>query len=93
MDKVPNSVRVRTGDDNSWRYDAIEAASEFYDCNRSDAIAYACDDVPAVAEAVQEVLARDDLTRRQVREIAETFDSGARGLDVDVDEITIDVGP
>jgi hypothetical protein len=90
---VPASVRVRTGGDNRWRYWSIEEAAEWYGCNRSDAIAYACDDVVGIAAALEEVLDRDDLTREQRREIAKTFDEGTRGLSVDVEpaEVSIDV--
>lgn len=44
-DDIPGSVRVRTGNGNEWRYDAIEGASRFSGVNRSDAMAYACEDV------------------------------------------------
>jgi len=41
MDNViPQSVRIRTGDGNEYRYHAVEEAAAFYDCNRSDAVAY-----------------------------------------------------
>lgn len=40
---VPGSVRIHTDDGNEWRYDAIQAAADYYDCNRSDAVAYACE--------------------------------------------------
>jgi len=80
---TPSSVRIRTGDGNEHRYYAIEDAATFYDCNRSDAVARACDAVPAVARAVQEVLERDDLTTRQKREIADTLST--RGLSFDIE--------
>jgi hypothetical protein len=82
---TPNSVRIRTGDGNEHRYYAIEDAADFYDCNRSDAVARACDAVPAVARAVQKVLNRDDLTTEQKREIAETFST--RGLSFEVESV------
>jgi len=81
---IPQSIRIRTGDDNEYRYHAVEAAAEFYECNRSDAVAYACDNVPQLVAGVQEVLGRNDLTPKQKQEIAETF--SARGLEFDVDE-------
>jgi hypothetical protein len=91
-DDVPSSVRVRTGGENAWRYYSIEEAAEWYGCNRSDAIAYAADDVVGLSGALEEVLERDDLTREQRREIADTFDSRTRGLEVElVDEV--DVSP
>jgi len=82
---IPNSVRIRTGEGNVHRFYAIEDAADFYDCNRSDAVAYACDAVPAVARAVRTVLSRDDLTTRQKREIAETLST--RGLSFEVESV------
>ena len=70
-EEIPGSIRIRTGDGNEYRYHAVEEASEFYECNRSDAVAYACDNVPALVEAVGDVLARGDLTTAQKRDIAE----------------------
>jgi len=90
-DDAPGSVRVRTGGENSYRFDAIEDAADFYGCNRSDAVAFACEDVEGVARAVEKVLERDDLTRRQAREISETFDAATRGISVDVDERAVTV--
>jgi len=80
---VPGSVRVRTDDGNEWRYDAIEKAADFYDCNRSNAIAFACNDVDAIVSAAQRVLERDDLTREQRREIAETLSTRAVTFEVE----------
>ena len=81
---VPKSVRIRTGDGNEHRYDAIERAADYYDTNRSDAVAKACNDVPRVMRALQSVLERDDLTLQQRREIAEQFDREMRGTEVSV---------
>jgi hypothetical protein len=88
---IPQSIRIRTGEDNEYRYHAVEEAAEFYDCNRSDAVAYACDNVPALVDAVETVLARDDLTPKQKQEIAQEF--SGRGLQFDVtEEISVDQG-
>lgn len=81
----PTQVSIRTGDGNAWRYDCIQRAAEFYGVNRSDAVAFACVDVPSIVRAVKEVLKRDDLTVSQRREIAERFDRAARGLDIIVE--------
>ena len=87
--EVPQSIRIRTGEGNEHRYHAVEQAADFYDCNRSDAVAYACDNVTALVRAAESVLRRDDLTPRQKREIAAEF--SARGLEFDVDEtVTVD---
>ena len=82
---VPKSVRIRTGDGNEHRYDAIERAADYYDTNRSDAVAKACNDVPRVMRALQSVLQRDDLTLQQRREIANEFDREMRGAEISVD--------
>jgi hypothetical protein len=90
-DDIPQSVRIRTGEGNEYRYHAVEEAAEFYDCNRSDAVAYACDNVPTLVSAVETVLARDDLTPAQKQEIAQEF--SARGLEFDVSEqVSVDQG-
>jgi hypothetical protein len=81
---IPQSIRIRTNNDNQYRYHAIEQAAEFYDCNRSDAVAYACDNVPKLVEAVEAVLRREDLTAAQKREIAGEF--SGRGIEFTVDE-------
>jgi len=79
---VPGSVRIRTDDGNEWRYDAIERAATFYDCNRSDAIAFACESIPELVDAIQDVLEREDLTHQQRREIAATLSTRAVTFDV-----------
>lgn len=85
---VPSSVRIRTGDENAYRFDAIEDASEFYDTNRSDAVAYACDDVVRVADAIEDVLGMiDSVEERQA--VAERLDRAASfPVDVDV-QVTV----
>ncbi|WP_226023207.1 DUF7692 domain-containing protein [Halomicrobium salinisoli] len=88
-DDVPSSVRVRTGGENAYRFDAIESASEFYDTNRSDAIAFACDDVVRLADAIEDVLEEIDSVQER-RAVAERLDRAA-SFDVQV-ETTVDVG-
>ncbi|WP_049928664.1 DUF7692 domain-containing protein [Halopiger goleimassiliensis] len=85
---TPGSVRIRTDDGNEWRYDAIEKAARFYDCNRSNAVAFACEDVDHLVRAARQVLERDDLTRQQRQEIAETLSTRAVTFDVET-SITI----
>jgi hypothetical protein len=87
---IPGSVRVRCGDGNEWRYDAIEAASRYYDANRSDSIAYACEDVTGAIAFVQDVLEREDLTVAQRQELAELANQQLRGVQFDlVDDVQI----
>lgn len=79
----PGSVRIRTDEDNEWRYHAIEKAAKFYDCNRSNAVAFACEDVEQLVRAARRVLERDDLTRAQRREIADTLSTRAVTFEVE----------
>lgn len=83
--EVPGSVRIRTGDGNAWRYDQIEKAAEFYDRNRSDAVAFACHDVVELIERIESVLERPDLTLEQRQEIAETLSAGKVSFRVDTE--------
>jgi hypothetical protein len=88
---IPKSIRIRTGDDNEWRYHAIDDVSDFYGCNRSDAVAYACDNVTQLVAAAEAVLSRDDLTTAQKQEIAAEFTG--RGIEFDVKEtVTVEQG-
>lgn len=80
--ETPRSVRIRTDEGNEWRYRAVERAARLYDCNRSDAVAYACEDVSQLAEGIEEILQRDDLTLRQRREIASILDDTASVLSI-----------
>lgn len=84
-EETPKSIRVRTGEENEYRYHAVQQAADFYGCNRSDAIAYACDNVISLVEAAETILSRDDLTPKQKKEIAEEF--SGRGLDFGVEEL------
>jgi len=69
-DQIPGSVRIRPDEGNEWRYDAIQKAADYYSRNRSDAVAFACDDLLKLVDGAREVLERDDLTEQQKREIA-----------------------
>jgi len=82
-DQIPGSVRIRTDEGNEWRYDAIQKAADYYDRNRSDAVAFACDDLPELVDGAREVLERDDLTEQQKREIAETLSSRAVSFEIE----------
>lgn len=80
--EIPGSVRIRTGEGNKWRFNAIKRAAEYYDCNRSDAVAYASEDVVELVEAARQVLEHEDLTLEQRREIAEIFSTHAVAFNV-----------
>jgi len=84
-DQIPGSVRIRTDEGNERRYDAIQKAADYYDRNRSDAVAFACDDLPELVESAREVLNRDDLTEQQKREIAETLSSRAVSFGIETE--------
>ncbi|RQG94073.1 DUF7692 domain-containing protein [Natrarchaeobius chitinivorans] len=60
---------------------SLPGVAQFYDCNRSNAVAFACEDVSKLVRAVRHVLERDDLTREQRREIAETLSTRAVTFD------------
>jgi hypothetical protein len=91
-DDIPDSVRVRTDEGNRHRWRSIQSASDFYGCNRSDAVAYACHDVPALVESVVSVLERDDLTGHQRQEIAATFDDAVQAININLTEPEVSVG-
>jgi len=82
-DQIPGSVRIRTDEGNEWRYDAIQKAAEYYDRNRSDAVAFACDDLPELVDGAREVLERDDLKTQQKQEVAETLSSRAGSFEIE----------
>ncbi|SEQ96902.1 DUF7692 domain-containing protein [Natrinema salaciae] len=82
---MPGSVRIRTGDGNEWRYDEIERAADYYDCNRSNAVAFACHDVVELVANIRQVLEREDLTLEQRREIADTLSTGKTSHSVSTD--------
>lgn len=83
--ETPGSVRIRTDDGNEWRFASIQKAARFYDCNRSNAVAFACEDVDQLVSAARRVLERDDLTREQRQEIAETLSTRAVSFDVETE--------
>jgi hypothetical protein len=80
---TPSQVRIRTGDGNEHRYEAIERAADFYDCNKTKAVVAACEDVPNLAAAAREILSRNDLTLQQRKEMAETLSSRAVSFSVE----------
>ncbi len=89
---TPQSVRVRTDEGNEWRFRAIERAARLYDCNRSDAVAYACEDVGQLADGIERILQREDLTLSQRREIASILDDTASVLSISFDaEVSVEI--
>lgn len=88
MSSRPANVQIRI-DGNEWRYHGIKRAQNLYDCNRSDAIAYACEDISQLVSSIEEVLSRDDLTRQQRRELAATLSTSSLSFEVNVEISTI----
>jgi len=76
-------MRIRTDGDYAHREDVIEQAADYYDCNKTRAVLAACEDVPALVAAARVVLERDDLTRQQRREMAETLSTRAVSFDLE----------
>ncbi len=83
MSGPPANVQIRI-DGHEWRYHGIKRAQKIYDCNRSDAIAYACEDVAQLVSSIEEILNRDDLTQQQCREIAEILSTSSLSFEIDV---------
>jgi hypothetical protein len=84
MSGPPANVQIRI-DGHEWRYHGIERAQNLYGCNRSDAIAYACEDVAQLASSIEATLDREDLTRQQRSEIADTLSTSSLSFEVDVE--------
>jgi hypothetical protein len=89
---TPSQVRIRTDEGNEHRYEAIEGAADFYDCNKTKAVVAACEDVPDLVAAARTVLGREDLTTEQRREIAETLSTRAVSFEVE-DSILVEHDP
>lgn len=85
-------MRIRTDGDHGHRQRTIDRATEFYGSSKTRAMLSAAEDVRGLAEAVEEILARDDLTLAQRREIAATFDA-AVSWRVDVEKPPVSVEP
>ncbi len=86
-------MRIRTDGDKAFRADVIERAANFYGVNKTRSVVFACNDVPQLVQACEEILDRDDLTAGQKREIAETLNDTARGVEFVVDEtVSVDFG-
>ncbi|KAA9410966.1 hypothetical protein EGO51_14510 [Haloarcula hispanica] len=66
-------MRIREDGKHAHRTDTIEQAAEFWDCNKTKALMRSAEFSWRIDERIREVLARDDLTVQQKREIAETL--------------------
>jgi hypothetical protein len=78
-------MRINTDGKFSWRESEIEAAADWWGCNKTEALLRSAELVRALDGGVRDVLDRDDLTPRQKREIAESL-SVAGSYEVSVEE-------
>ncbi|MWV41573.1 hypothetical protein [Natrialba sp. INN-245] len=69
QNQTPGSIRIQPDEGDEWRYDAIEKAATFYDCNRSNAVAFACEGVRTLVRSARRVLERAVLTRAMTADI------------------------
>ena len=66
-------MRIRTDGKHARREDTIDQAAEFWDCNKTTALMKSAEFAVRIDERIRRVLAREDLTAKQKREIAETL--------------------
>jgi len=66
-------MRIREDGKHAHRADTIEQAADFWDCNKTTALIRSADFARRIDERIRTVLARDDLTIKQKREIADTL--------------------
>ncbi|WP_324664168.1 DUF7692 domain-containing protein [Haloarcula sediminis] len=66
-------MRIREDGKHAHRTDTIEQAAEFWNCNKTKALMRSAEFSWRIDERIRDVLAREDLTARQKREIAETL--------------------
>jgi len=66
-------MRIREHGKHAHRTDTIEQAADFWECNKTKALLQSAEFARRFDERIQTVLARDDLTAEQKREIADTL--------------------
>jgi len=66
-------MRIREDGKHAHRSETIDQAAEFWSCNKTTALMKSAEFAWRIDERIRDVLARDDLTARQKREIAETL--------------------
>jgi hypothetical protein len=81
-------MRIRTDGKFTHRVEEIEAAADWWGCNKSEALLRSAEFVRWLEPALRAVLERDDLTPAQKREIAATLSVGK--LDILVED-TVDL--
>lgn len=90
---VPKSVRVRTDPDDglAYRFDAIQSAADYWDCNKSKAVVKSCDAVGDLVDNVEDALQHEDLPPSVARELADAISTRQisvdyQGPDVEVND-------
>jgi hypothetical protein len=68
-----NGMRIREDGKHAHRTDTIEQAADLWGCNKTKALMRSADFSRRIDERIRAVLARDDLTAAQKREIADTL--------------------
>ena len=66
-------MRIREDGKHAHRTETIDQTAEFWSCNKTTALMKSAEFARRIDERIREVLARDDLTARQKRELAETL--------------------
>jgi hypothetical protein len=66
-------MRIRTDGKHARREDTIEQAAEFWSCNKTTALMKSAEFAVRIDQRIRKVLARDDLTIAQKREITATL--------------------
>jgi len=66
-------MRIRTDGKHARRKDTSEQAADFWWCNKTTALMQSAEFAVRIDKRIRQVLAREDLTLRQKREIAETL--------------------
>ena len=83
-------MRIRTDGKHEHRERTIENAAEFWDCNKTTALMRSAEFSRRIDERIRDVLAREDLTVAQKREIAETLSvPGTREYEVE-ESVTVE---
>lgn len=78
-------VAIRTDRKFAHREDTIDDVTRFYGCNQTRTLRAAAEDMPRLAASIETVLSREDLTKKQRCEIAETLSTTSLNFTVDVE--------
>lgn len=84
-------MRIRTDGEYSHREDTIEAAAEFWGCNKTRAVLMSCEVASDVVPAVLEALEHEDVPPAVAEELADALSSRRVRFDVETTSATLDV--